>query len=812
VTTLMASPASATTLQPSPARRAGQLGYCPARLQGTGWAATCQDRDALCERLASPPFTCVAADRAGSQLGLRLLLDWLADQPGGTWQDRWLASGADADGRSWRLVTGGWLRDHGHLSQHRQEMLSRAVVTAISADVIRPSPGWLVGANFRHSMLLNALERARDPDGFRQLRAACSADPAVSAAAVRRALYRTALIVAAKGGTLADITTGDVLELLEAEASEHGTAVGGTHLFYRALHAMGIFGSGAPATLRELRTAGQRTPAELIDRYLLACRPIRDLLVDYLQERQPALDYTSLNSLATMLGKLFWADLEHHHPGIDSLHLSAEVATAWKQRLRTVTKTARSPSGWLAETAIARVNYRECLTPVRAFYLDLAHWAVEDPARWGPWVAPCPVGSEEISRRKDKRHRKSRMDARTRERLPVLPTLARTVDEWRREAAELLQAARQASPGQHFTAAGQTLVRSVVPAASPGKVWAHDPVTGRRRDLGKEEEHAFWAFAAVEVLRATGIRIEELTELSHHSLVQYRLPTTGEIVPLLQIAPSKTDAERLLLISPELADVLSAIICRVRGRTGAIPLIAAYDSRERVWSPPAPLLFQRLVGSEHRAINPSAIRTMFTAALAHTGLTDQASGGPLHFTPHDFRRLFITDAVLNGLPPHIAQVIAGHRDINVTLGYKAVYPGEAIQAHLAFLARRRALRPTEEYRVPTDEEWAEFLGHFERRKVSAGTCGRAFGTPCIHEHACIRCPMLWPDPAQRDRLAEIRDNLIARIAEAEREGWLGEVEGLRVSLSGAEEKLAQLDRRSGEGTIDLGVPTIRTEE
>ncbi|MFE9122854.1 hypothetical protein [Streptomyces sp. NPDC007172] len=50
--------------------------------------------------------------------------------------------------------------------------------------------------------------------------------------------------------------------------------------------------------------------------------------------------------------------------------------------------------------------------------------------------------------------------------------------------------------------------------------------------------------------------------------------------------------------------------------------------------------------------------------------------------------------------------------------------------------------------------------------------------------------MLWPDPAQRDRLVEIRDNLHARIAEAEREGWLGEVEGLRVSLAGAEDKLA----------------------
>jgi hypothetical protein len=44
----------------------------------------------------------------------------------------------------------------------------------------------------------------------------------------------------------------------------------------------------------------------------------------------------------------------------------------------------------------------------------------------------------------------------------------------------------------------------------------------------------------------TGVRVEELTELSHHSLVQYRIPATGELIPLLQIPPSKTDQERLL--------------------------------------------------------------------------------------------------------------------------------------------------------------------------------------------------------------------------------------------------------------------------
>jgi hypothetical protein len=70
--------------------------------------------------------------------------------------------------------------------------------------------------------------------------------------------------------------------------------------------------------------------------------------------------------------------------------------------------------------------------------------------------------------------------------------------------------------------------------------------------------------------------------------------------------------------------------------------------------------------------------------------------------------------------------------------------------------------------------------------------------------------LLRPDPAQRGRLEEIRDNLHDRIAEAEREGWLGEVEGLKVSLAGAEDKLAQIDRQSHKAIISLGMPTTRS--
>jgi hypothetical protein len=782
----------------------------PARPAEADWPATGQDRQTVLARLTAPPFArSHSVSQSARRSGLSLLLDWLEDQPGNTWQQRWLATGADRAGLAWRQETARWLRGRGQGSQWQHDAMAAAIVPAICADIIRPALTWFTGGATAHGPLALIMAAARDPAGFAALAAACGADPGVSPAVSRLAVYRAAVICGARGGSLPDITVGDVLELLDAETSTHAGRGVGAAVFYQKLHQLGILDAHAPPALRELRVRGQRPVEELVDRYQITCRPVRDLLVDYLRERQPALDYTSLRSLAYHLAGVFWSDIERHHRGIDSLRLPPDVAGAWKQRLQTKTTTITTLAGETTTTTAERLNYRECLTPVRAFYLDLACWAIEDPARWAQWVAPCPIGDEEVSRRKSQRRRKARMDARTRERLPVLPALVRTTSQRCHDAVAILAAARDATPGHAFTAAGQTLARSATPhaAAAAGKIWAEDPATGRRRDLTLEEDHAFWTWAIIEVLRATGVRIEELLELSHHSLVQYRLPGTGELVPLLQIAPSKTDAERLLVVSPELADVLAAIISRIREPGGAVPLVRAYDRHECAWATPAPLLFQRRHGTNRRAITDWTARKILARALAGTGLTDPATGRPLRYTPHDFRRMFITDAILNGLPPHIAQVIAGHRDINVTLGYKAVYPEQAIQAHLAFLARRRALRPTDEYRVPTDEEWTEFLGHCERRKVATGICGRAFGTPCIHEHSCLRCALHWPDPAQRTRIAEIRDNLIARIAEADREGWLGEVEGLKVSLAGAQEKLAQIDRRRHH-PVDLGVPAV----
>ena len=113
------------------------------------------------------------------------------------------------------------------------------------------------------------------------------------------------------------------------------------------------------------------------------------------------------------------------------------------------------------------------------------------------------------------------------------------------------------------------------------------------------------------------------------------------------------------LVSPELADVLSAIIRRVRGPAGTVPLVPLYDRHECVWLAPSPLLFQRSYRAENRAISERTIGKVLHDALAHTGLIDPADGHPLRYTPHDFRRIFITDAILTACPRTSRKLLPG---------------------------------------------------------------------------------------------------------------------------------------------------------
>src|SRR5258708_3964969 len=158
------------------------------------------------------------------------------------------------------------------------------------------------------------------------------------------------------------------------------------------------------------------------------------------------------------------------------------------------------PAGGAPPTRAPRLSVVDHLTRVRSFSLDIAEWATTDPSRWAQWAVPCPVRPSELTHRQALRRRKSRTDQRTRERLPALPRLVAAAEKERADTAGSRAAATATAPGEEFTAGGQTLRRTVLKEPSP-RIWAENCDTGKRRDLTSEEEHAFWAWAIIELLR-----------------------------------------------------------------------------------------------------------------------------------------------------------------------------------------------------------------------------------------------------------------------------------------------------------------------
>ena len=169
------------------------------------------------------------------------------------------------------------------------------------------------------------------------------------------------------------------------------------------------------------------------------------------------------------------------------------------------------------------------------------------------------------------------MHQRVRERLPHLPALADAAGRCLAETTALLTAVTGCEPGEVFDHAGTPNRRRALKSACSSArhqgnsfVTAENMVTGETVNLTRREDEAFWAWAIVETLRLSGVRLEDGLEITHLALVSYKLPDSGEIVPLLQIVPSKSNEERLLLVDPELASVLATVITRLRAGNDAL--------------------------------------------------------------------------------------------------------------------------------------------------------------------------------------------------------------------------------------------------
>ena len=322
-----ARPAEVTAPTSGPVRQTGAqlLAAFPPRPVASSWPATRASRSAVLARVLAAPFTLDnTASQQSRRLGVLAVLSWLATHPGESWQQRWQAGGAE-DQSDWRdaITAAAAGRRRAKTAPGTQlAHLGPGLLVLICADVIRPSLGWLLRFAPARRGLATEMARTRDAAAFAALAESCTRGR-VGLQSGQQALTRIAVILAAKGGPVAAVNVGDCVELLQITAGIRATSGSEAHahspLFYQLLRAHRVFGEDTPASMEMFSGRGQPGCEQLIDRYRIACRPVRDVLVDYLRERQPSVDFSTLQHLAYLLGKLFWADLEAHHPGIDSL-------------------------------------------------------------------------------------------------------------------------------------------------------------------------------------------------------------------------------------------------------------------------------------------------------------------------------------------------------------------------------------------------------------------------------------------------------------------------------------------------------------
>ena len=137
----------------------------------------------------------------------------------------------------------------------------------------------------------------RDPAGFARLAGLCDRAAAAWPGRPQPTLHRAAVIMAAKGGHARPASpSATCWSCWTPRRSLGAVQADGRCLLPDAAPDGDLRARRAEAAAGAAHR-GQRTPDELIDRYRPGLPALRDLLVDYLKERQPAMDYSSLGSL-----------------------------------------------------------------------------------------------------------------------------------------------------------------------------------------------------------------------------------------------------------------------------------------------------------------------------------------------------------------------------------------------------------------------------------------------------------------------------------------------------------------------------------
>ena len=309
---------------------------------------------------------------------------------------------AGAAGRPGRMGRG---PEHGLPPPQATDRCSTGLTVLICADVIRPSVDWLLVTPARRRTWPPRWRAPATPRGSPRWRSMCrklatgEASPADRAGPHRHDHGREGR--AGRGHHRRGLH-GDRCRLSARKPPRAASARGfRSSFFYQLVRSLGRFpddGSADHPGVQRLRPDEHRgDDRPLRHRVQAGPGPAGGLPA---RVSRSASDYTTLLHPVVRAGQAVLA-----RPGTapPRHRLTAPacltVAAAWKQRIwvqgrTTASRTASSPCRHAPRLDRGPRN----LGNVRAFYLDIAQWAADDPARWGPWVAACPIRDGELTR------------------------------------------------------------------------------------------------------------------------------------------------------------------------------------------------------------------------------------------------------------------------------------------------------------------------------------------------------------------------------------------------------------------------------
>ena len=178
-----------------------------------------------------------------------LLLEWLAQFAGDTWEQRWLASGADTAPRTWKTAA---FPDLEKKWQHRA--VGGGIYHLIQARVLRPSYAWLLDSPRAHPALPRFLE-VNDPRALGALRAL----PAYREALARQQIdaeHCMARVMIRTGASMTELRGEDLLHYADVvrTSGRHRRE----HLAWELLVALGVFDGAAGHPARGVVGQGQQ--------------------------------------------------------------------------------------------------------------------------------------------------------------------------------------------------------------------------------------------------------------------------------------------------------------------------------------------------------------------------------------------------------------------------------------------------------------------------------------------------------------------------------------------------------------------------